>query len=400
MLMFISVKILEAPLEKVYDLNVIQYILCVFFKKKFVKFNTWKIFTVIKLPSKFQSLESFQFTCINKLQTHLMSLDSQNGSFNSVIVTITIENAQYCLQERMQKQSVKLIHKLNSHTLIKGKDTNFKENVQRGQNIVIRGEKYNVIKVHSDTVLEVVGDFKPTNGLDEWMEFYIEPIKQKEKMNSLIGVYRLMFWKYPVENCVDSEQNRPLSLKIVLDVDDENIEEYREKFDDYITEEFEYLRRSTKKPATILKKFSTSVITFQELDIKFQGKYSPEYELGEWIIKLCCLIPIQIAVVRDNLFQPLMNDYKQVEFDKGYGLHVDSIAKNISFGWYDGILKHFGDKKVKVISSIGGKSYAKSFMLNHLIGTSFDETCSEGVWMSLCKLLHFFFTFLLVKSVN
>src|SRR5215213_1382638 len=143
---------------------------------------------------------------------------------------------------------------------------------------------------------------------------------------------------------------------------------------------FEDLKRSTKKPTSILKKFSTSVITFQELDIKnakFQKKFSSEYELGEWIIQLCCLIPIQIAVARNNLFQPLKdglssNDADQVEFDDGYGLHVDGIAKNISFGWYEGIFKHFGDKKVKVVSSMCEQSCGKSFMLNHLVGTTFD----------------------------
>jgi len=312
-----------------------------------------------------------------------MSLDSQNGYFNSVIVMMTTEKAQYCFQERMQKQSlgcVKLTHKHVNHILIKGKNTHFKEIVKKGQNIVIMREKYNVIKVLSDTELKVVGNFKSTNGFDEWMEFYIEPtIEPKTKINDLIDVYRLMFEKYPVENCVDSEQNRPLNLKIVLNIDDDDIEEYSEKFEDYITDKFENLRRSTKKPATILKKFSTSVITFQELDIKFQEKY-PEYELGEWIIKLCCLVPIQIAVVRNNLFQPLMNDYGKVEFDKGYGLHVDSIAKNISFEWYEGIFKHFDNKKVKVVSSMGGQSCERSFMLNHLIGTSFDGISTVNIF--------------------
>ena len=76
-------------------------------------------------------------------------------------------------------------------------------------------------------------------------------------------------------------------------------------------------------------------------------------------------------------FQPLKdglssNGIDQVEFDNGYGHHVNNIAKNISLGWYEGIFKHFGDKKVKVVSCIGEQSCGKSFMLNHLIGTTFD----------------------------
>ncbi|PKC07955.1 hypothetical protein RhiirA5_313376, partial [Rhizophagus irregularis] len=154
---------------------------------------------------------------------------------------------------------------------------------------------------------------------------------------------------------------------------------------------FKNLKRSTKKPTSILEEFTTSVITFQNLDVenaKFQKKFSSKYQLGEWIIQLCCLIPIQIAVARNNLFQPLRDGLSSNDDhgDDGYGLHVDGIAKNISFGWYEGIFKHFGDKKVKVVSSMGEQSCGKSFMLNHLVGTTFDGSamrCTEGVWMSL-----------------
>jgi hypothetical protein len=202
---------------------------------------------------------------------------------------------------------------------------------------------------------------------------------QRTKLNDLINAYKLMFEKYPIDSCIDPKQNRPLSLKIVLDInDDYNIEEYGEKFEEYITGMFDNLKYSTNKPTSMLKKFSTSVITFQGLDVEnanFKKKFSSEYQLGEWIIQLCCLIPIQIAVTRNNLFQPLKdglssNENYLVELEDGH--HVDIISKNISFGWYEGIFKHFGNKKVKVVSSMGEQSCGKSFMLNHLVGTTFD----------------------------
>jgi hypothetical protein len=340
-------------------------------------------FTVIDLPPNHRFLEFLEFTCINKCQTHLMSLDLQHGCFSSAIIKITLEKTQYRFQERTQRQSIGLV-KLVDPSLIEGQNTHFKRSVRVGENIVIMGEKYSIIRVLSDTKLKVAGNFKPLNGFDKWTDFRIEP---KTKLNGLIDAYKLMFEKYPVENCIDSEQNRPLSLKIVVDVNDDDIEKYGEKFEEYIFGIFEDLKRSTKKPASILKKFSTSVITFQELDIentKFQKKFSSEYELGEWVIQLCCLIPIQIAVAKNNLFQPLndglsSNEIDQVELDDGYGHHVDSITKNISFGWYEGIFKHFGDKKVKVVSSMGEQSCGKSFMLNHLIGTTFDGSAMVNI---------------------
>jgi hypothetical protein len=137
---------------------------------------------------------------------------------------------------------------------------------------------------------------------------------------------------------------------------------------------FDDLKHSTKKPTSILEKFSMSVVPFQKFDIE-NAEFSSEYELREWIIQLCCLIPIQIAVARNNLFLPLRlssNEIDQAELDDSYGHHVNSVAKNISFGWYEGILKYSGDKKVKVVSSMGEKSCGKSFMLNHLVETTFD----------------------------
>ncbi|PKY47220.1 hypothetical protein RhiirA4_543827 [Rhizophagus irregularis] len=295
---------------------------------------------VIDLPPTIQSLEYLQFTCI-KLQTHLMSLDLENGCFNSIIVKITNEKVQYHFQEQSK-------------------------------------------------------DIKPV----------IKP-------NILIDAYGLMFEKYPIENCIDSEQNSSLSLKIVIDIDENNeIEKYGKKFEEYITKIFENLKHSTKKPAEILKKFSTSVIAFQELDIentKYQKEFSSQYKLGEWIIQLCCLIPIQIAKMRNNLFQPLkdgllLDESDQVELDNNsYSFYLDGIVKNISFGWYEGVFKYFGNKKIKIVSSMGEQSCGKSFMLNHLIGTTFDASamnCTEGVWMSLVNTKEYIYVAFYFESLK
>jgi hypothetical protein len=204
-------------------------------------------------------------------------------------------------------------------------------------------------------------------------------VPQRTNLNDFINTYKLMFEKYTIDSCIDPKQNRSLNLKIVLDIDDDNIEDYSDKFKEYITRMFENLKHSTNKPASTLKKFSTSITTFQELDVEnanFKKKFSSEYQLGEWIIQLCCLIPIQIAVTRNNLFRPLKdglfssNKNHPIEFENGH--HVDIISTNITFGWYEGIFKHFGNKKVKVVSSMGEQSCGKSFMLNHLVGTTFD----------------------------
>jgi hypothetical protein len=261
------------------------------------------LFSVVDLPLNFKYLEFLQTSRINNQQTHLISLDLQNGCLNSLLVKITLDKAQFSFQKKCTREKSLALQKTN--------------------------------------------------------------------LNDLINAYKLMFEKYSIDNCIDPKKSRPLSLKIVLDIDD--IEEYDEKFEEYITRMFEDLKYSTKKPASILRKFSTSVIIFQELDVEnadFQN-FSSEYQLGEWIIQLCCLIPIQIAVTRNNLFLPLKDGLSSNE-NYLTGRNADIISKKISFGWYEGIFKHFGNKKVKVVSSMGEQSCGKSFMLNHLVGTTFD----------------------------
>jgi hypothetical protein len=279
--------------------------------------HIFSFITVVDLPYNIQSLEFLQFTCINNLQIHLMSLDLENGCFSSVIVKIAMDKIQYHFQE------------------------------------------------HSIDINPVI------------------------KPNSFIDAYGLMFEKYPIENHIDPEQSPPLSLKIVIDIDENNdIEKYGKKFEKYITGLFENLKHSTEKPAGILRKFTTSIIAFQELDIentKFQKKFSSQYKLGGWIIQLCCLIPIQIAITRDNLFQPIkdglsLDESDQVKLDDDcYSLHLDGIVKNISFGWYEGIFRYFGNKKIKAVSILGEQSCGKSFMLNHLIGTTFDASAMVNI---------------------
>ncbi|RHZ44791.1 hypothetical protein Glove_709g38 [Diversispora epigaea] len=349
---------------------------------------------IIDLPEEFQNLECLQFSFMNKHQMHLISLDFEKRLFYSSIVKITLEKTQYRFQQRIKKNPlgrVKLMSAKNHYSLIKGNNTHFKRDIKISENIVLMGERYSVLEIISDTELKIAGNFQPKIE-STWIDFQIEP---KTKLNGFIETYRLMYEKYPIDGCVDGDQVRPLSLRVILDISDEDeIEKHQENFEEYITEMFDELRRTTKKPATMLKKFKTVVSTFNSLDIedpKFLKKNSREFQLGEWIIQLSCLIPIQIAVARNNQLLPLRDGLSATEIDQfdfvsGCGNHVDNIAQNISFGWYEGIFKHFGSRKVKVVSSMGEQSCGKSYMLNHLVGTTFDGSamrCTEGAWMSL-----------------
>ncbi|CAG8434680.1 7782_t:CDS:10 [Diversispora eburnea] len=211
---------------------------------------------IIELPPEFQNLECLQFSFMNKHQMHLISLDFEKRLFYSSIVKITLEKTQYRFQQRKKKNPlgrVKLALAKNNYSLIKGSNTHFKRDIKVNENIVLMGERYCILEVISDTELKIVGTFRPIEST--WIDFQIEP---KTKLNGFIETYRLMYEKYPIDGCVDGGQVRPLNLRVVLDISDEDeIEKYQENFEEYITEMFVELRRTTKKPATMLKKFKT-----------------------------------------------------------------------------------------------------------------------------------------------
>ncbi|CAI2171453.1 2572_t:CDS:2, partial [Funneliformis geosporum] len=131
----------------------------------------------------------------------------------------------------------------------------------------------------------------------------------KKNKDSRQHSYKLMFEKYPIDN----EQNR-------------------------------YVQIETNKPQNVLKEFSTCVSTFTEFNIEnlIRSKKNKmiNYQLGEWIIQLLCLIPIQIAVSKNHKFQPLCDGTLKAESEQSDGCH---ITRNISFGWYEGILNHLGN---------------------------------------------------------
>ncbi|CAG8689548.1 13591_t:CDS:10, partial [Racocetra persica] len=341
---------------------------------------------VIQLPSIISTLEFIQFSCMEN-QVHLTTFDINAGIFHSLIIRITHEKTQYSFQQKFNKRSlgkVRAVKNSSQNMELEGKDTSFIRDIKKGENLVIMGEKRVVLKIYSDTKLKVSGSFQCMIGIDSWMEFRIEP---KTKLNGFVDAYKLMFEKYPIDNIIDSDQNHTLNLRIALDLRDvEKISNYENKFQEYVTDMFDDLKRSTNKPATSIKRFGLSCLSFSDFDLEDlidELNDLKKNQLGEWIIQLCILIPIQIAVARNNIFQPVSDGLSSfdAEIADSGALSVDGIAQSISFGWYEGIFKYFGDRPVKVVSSMG-----EQYMLNHLIGTTFDGSamrCTEGVWMSL-----------------
>ncbi|CAI2192151.1 5809_t:CDS:10, partial [Funneliformis geosporum] len=351
---------------------------------------------VVEMPSSMQSLEYFKFTILKNRQIYLTTLDINNGVSQALIVKIVDDKkAKYQLKQSLEKSTGQVkfesAESSDDHpdksSILVGRRINFTQDIKEGENIIIMDKSYEVIEIISDSKIKIADNVSSLLGVESWFDFRIEP---KTKLNGFIDSYKLMFEKYPIDNCIENEQNRLLCLHIVLDIlqDNNSVEKfrkYRTNFEEYILNMFKDLKIEANKPQNVLKEFSTCVSTFTEFNIEnlIRSKKNKmiNYQLGEWIVQLLCLIPIQIAVSKNHKFQPLCDGTLKAEGEQSDGCH---ITRNISFGWYEGILNHLGDRNIKVVSSMGEHSCGKSYLLNHLVGTSFDGSeMSEGVWMSL-----------------
>lgn len=142
------------------------------------------------------------------------------------------------------------------------------------------------------------------------------------------------------------------------------------------------------------------------------------------MVDLLCLIPIHIAIARDNRFIPLKDGVWTPDLERSLlGAEVGRIVDFISFGWYESIFQSYMSTKVCIMSIFqdwiyfevtiagsrgviygsvvllaytglrkclivysGEQSVGKSFALNHLVDTSFAGSAmrtTEGVWMSV-----------------
>ncbi|CAE6431455.1 unnamed protein product, partial [Rhizoctonia solani] len=112
-----------------------------------------------------------------------------------------------------------------------------------------------------------------------------------------------------------------------------------------------------------------------------------EFKLGSFIVELLCLIPLHLAVTRENRFIPLKDGVWDPDYERSLlGADVPAIIDALSLGWYESLFQSYMAKKpVRVVSSMGEQSVGKSYCLNHFADTSFAGSAmrtTEGVWLS------------------
>ncbi|KAF8550994.1 hypothetical protein OG21DRAFT_1543721 [Imleria badia] len=218
--------------------------------------------------------------------------------------------------------------------------------------------------------------------------------------NCLIDCHVEVWTRFPVLSAVQRETiSSPThrSARTIVFVADRDYQRYAPHFADMIIT----FERSTKKPTgNILKSIQVSAVSFTVFAAKLCGGGERSnltrnrawnisaYRAGEWIVEFLCLIPIHLALAKDNRFVPLKDGVYSPDLERSLlGADVNRIVDNLSFGWYESLFQSYmASKPVKVVSSMGEQPVGKSFTLNHLVDTSFAGSAmwtTEGVWMSV-----------------
>lgn len=108
-------------------------------------------------------------------------------------------------------------------------------------------------------------------------------------------------------------------------------------FQAYFMRLIKTFEQKVRKPGTnILHSISVDAITPRHLVETFLQDFNisiSKFKAGEWVVDLLCLIPIHIAVTRENCFIPLKDGVISVEYERSLlGAEVSSIVDSISFG--------------------------------------------------------------------
>jgi hypothetical protein len=168
--------------------------------------------------------------------------------------------------------------------------------------------------------------------------------------NSLLDCHAEVWSCFPVvpavkrRTLISSSERQEKSITFIA-------ENYSQPFESYFSDLIQTFERTTRKPtgdelrrikvsAREFSVFLDKVIVNSDWDIS-------RYRIGEWLVDLLCLIPIHIAVCRENRFVPLADGVLSSDLERSLlGAEVSKIVDKLSFGWYESIFQSYLASKV------------------------------------------------------
>ena len=175
--------------------------------------------------------------------------------------------------------------------------------------------------------------------------------------NSLLDCHAEVWSRYPVlapvrrRTVTSLSERKEKSLTFITEHDSQ-------PFDFYFSGLIQTFERTTRKPigdelrrikisAEQYGVFRHKVIVDPDWDVS-------RYRVGEWLVDVFCLIPIHIAVCRENRFVPLADGVLSSDLERSLlGAEVNKIVDKLSFGWYESIFQSYMATKVQSSPHVG-----------------------------------------------
>ena len=168
--------------------------------------------------------------------------------------------------------------------------------------------------------------------------------------NCIIDCYADVWTRFPVLPAVQRAtiSSNERCRRSILFVTNQDHNRYRHHFSDMV----ETFERTSKKPTgDKLSTLHISATTFDTFVAEFsrtaEWNNVSVFKIGEWVVEILCLIPIHLALARDNRFVPLKDGVYSAEVEKSLlGAEINRIVDSISFGWYESIFQSYMADKV------------------------------------------------------
>ena len=181
--------------------------------------------------------------------------------------------------------------------------------------------------------------------------------------NCLIDCHADVWTRFPVLPAVQRETISSSSLRsarTLVFVTDRDYQQYAPHFAEMILA----FEKATKKPTgDMLQSIRASAASFAvfaaELCGGGEGPNSTRdsawnvsaYRAGEWFVEFLCLIPIHLALAKDNRFVPLKDGVYLPDLERLLlGADVNRIVDNLSFGWYESLFQSYMASKVCIVT--------------------------------------------------
>jgi len=168
--------------------------------------------------------------------------------------------------------------------------------------------------------------------------------------NSLLDCHAEVWSRFPVVAAVkrrtvtSSSERRQKSITFIA-------ENHSQPFGSYFSDLIQTFERTTRKPTgDELRRIRVSAkdfTSYRNEAIMDSDWDVSRYRVGEWLVDLLCLIPIHIAVCRENRFVPLADGVLSSDLERSLlGAEVNKIVDKMSFGWYESIFQSYLATKV------------------------------------------------------